>query len=69
MEKLDQKEIMEQEMEPELPPYEPPQVVTYRDDDLLAELGPAQACSFGGSVTGCATLPWEEPWRPPAPPG
>ena len=65
MEKVELKEIVEQGMEPELPPYEPPQVVTYHDDDLLAELGPAQACSFGSSVVGCAAPPWEEPWRVP----
>ena len=28
-----------------LPKYEPPVVVTYREDDILEELGPAQACS------------------------
>jgi len=27
------------------PRYEPPVVVTYREDDILEELGPAQACS------------------------
>jgi len=60
MEKVKLKEIEEQGMEPGLPPYKPPQVVTYRDDDLLAELGPAQACSFSHSVVGCAAplLPW-----------
>ena len=36
------------------PEYEAPKVVTYSGDDLLKELGPAQACSpFGGSVLGC----------------
>jgi hypothetical protein len=67
VEKAELKEIVEQGMEPEFPPYEPPQVVTYRDDDLLAELGPAQACSFSHSVVGCATplLPWEDPWQVP----
>ena len=64
MEKVELKEIVEQEMDSELPPYEPPQVVTYRDDDLMAELGPAQACSFGGSVAGCGGLLWE-PWQVP----
>ena len=28
-----------------LPKYEPPVVVTYHEDDILEELGPAQACS------------------------
>jgi len=66
MEKAELKETIERGMEPEFPPYEPPRVVTYRDDDLLAELGPAQACSFNHSVVGCATplLPWE-PWQVP----
>ena len=53
MEKVELKEIVEEGIEPELPPYEPPQVVTYQDDDLLAELGPAQACSFSNSVILC----------------
>jgi len=30
--------------------YEPPRVITYSADDLLEEVGPAQACSFGGST-------------------
>ena len=64
MEKAELKETIEQGMEPELPPYEPPRVVTYRDEDLLAELGPAQACSFGSSVLECAAPPWE-PGRVP----
>ena len=37
-----------------LPEYEPPQVVTYRGDEILEELGPAQACSFNHSVVICA---------------
>ena len=36
-----------------IPAYEPPEVITYRDEDLLAELGPALACSFSGSVISC----------------
>jgi len=64
MEKARQNNVLEQEIELELPAYEPPRVVTYRDHDLLAELGPAQACSFGGSVVMCAAPPWE-PWRAP----
>lgn len=36
-----------------LPAYEPPEVVTHRGDELVAELGPAQACSFSGSVVEC----------------
>jgi len=31
-------------------PYEPPAIITYSGDDILAEIGPAQACSpFVGS--------------------
>ncbi len=26
-------------------PYEPPAIITYSGDDILAEIGPAQACS------------------------
>jgi hypothetical protein len=35
------------------PAYEPPEVVTHRGDELVDELGPAQACTFAGSTTGC----------------
>jgi hypothetical protein len=59
------KEVREQTVDSEHPPYEPPQVVTYHDDDLLAELGPAQACSYVGSVVGCPAPPWEDPWQVP----
>jgi hypothetical protein len=38
----------------DLPPYEPLRVVTYRGDEILRLLGPAQACSFGQSVVMCA---------------
>ena len=37
------------------PPYEPPRVLTFRGDEILQLLGPAQACSFdpnGGTVCG-----------------
>lgn len=37
----------------DVPSYEPPAVITYRREELLEELGPAQACSFSGSVVGC----------------
>ncbi|MBM4457730.1 MAG: hypothetical protein FJ011_08205 [Chloroflexi bacterium] len=37
----------------DLPPYEPPRVLTYRGADILRMLGPAQACSFGHSVVVC----------------
>ena len=65
VEKIGLEEVEERGMESELPPYEPPKVVTYRDDDLLAELGPALACSFGHSVIQCEEAsPWES-WRVP----
>lgn len=36
------------------PEYQPPLVVTYRGQQILEELGPAQACSFNHSVIlGC----------------
>ena len=41
MEKREQKEKKGKK----LPKYEPPVVVTYHEDDILEELGPAQACS------------------------
>ena len=28
--------------------YEPPRVITYSAEDLIEEIGPAKACSFGG---------------------
>ncbi len=40
--------------ETDLLPYEPPRVVTYRGNDIVCMLGPAQACSFGHSVVMCA---------------
>lgn len=34
-----------------LPEYEPPRVVSYRGEEIVARLGPAQACnSFLGTV-------------------
>ena len=49
-----QKESFTKESKATVPEYEPPKVVTYSGDDLLSELGPAQACNpFGGSVLGC----------------
>ena len=51
-------EISEQKIIPagkeSLPMYEAPRVITFSEDELLAKLGPAQACSpFGGAVLGC----------------
>ncbi len=43
------KDTKQQVQAPELiPVYEPPEVVTHRGDELIDELGPAQACSFAG---------------------
>jgi hypothetical protein len=42
-----------QEPQAQMPEYEPPEVVTHRGEELLEELGPAQACSFNHSVVGC----------------
>jgi len=40
--------------EKEKKPYDPPKIVVYTEEDLLEELGPAQACSpFNGAVIGC----------------
>jgi len=42
------KEVRKVEKEKEaksLPRYEAPKVVTYHEDDILEELGPAQACT------------------------
>jgi hypothetical protein len=33
----------------EMPPYEVPSVVTYREEEILEELGPAQAGGSAGS--------------------
>ena len=33
----------------DLPPYEAPRVVTYREEQILEELGPAQAGGSAGS--------------------
>ena len=50
-----QQAAREQEPQPPArgPAYTPPQVVTYRGQDVLQELGPAQACSFNHSVLIC----------------
>jgi hypothetical protein len=53
---MEQNDLTRPEMEvaaTDLPPYEPPRVLTYRGDELLQMLGPAQACSFGQSVVVC----------------
>jgi len=40
---------MDESVEP-LPLYEPPQIVTYSDEDILEELGPAQTLYGGAPV-------------------
>ena len=53
---MEQNDLARPEMEvaaTDLPPYEPPRVLTYRGDELMQMLGPAQACSFGHSVVVC----------------
>ena len=35
------------------PEYEPPRVITHRGQEILEELGPAQACSFNHAVLVC----------------
>jgi len=42
-----------EEVPPAQPKYEPPRVITYRGNEILEELGPAQACSFLHSVVMC----------------
>jgi len=37
--------------------YEAPKVLTYRGEEILQLLGPAQACTFHGSVIACAPSP------------
>ena len=37
--------------EKKLPKYEPPKVVTYTEEEILEELGPAQA-NYGGLTGG-----------------
>ncbi|MFQ5901389.1 MAG: hypothetical protein ACE5IH_07525 [Thermodesulfobacteriota bacterium] len=46
----DQKKKLAEEKKETLPEYEPPKVVTYSGDELLAELGPVQACSPFGVI-------------------
>ncbi len=52
--KTDLESKPQEELKKRAPEYEPPKIITYNGDQLLKELGPAQACSpFGGSVIGC----------------
>ena len=47
---MKQKELSPTETPKELPPYEAPAVTTYREDDILAELGDARAIEPLSSV-------------------
>ncbi len=40
----------QEHIEEEAPGYVPPMVITYRGEEILDFLGPAQACTFGGSL-------------------
>ncbi len=54
MEKVEKQENKLACKQENLPEYEAPKIITYSEDELLAKLGPAQACSpFAGSVFGC----------------
>ena len=44
-----------QEAKKELPKYEPPRIITYTEEEILEQIGPAQTCSPGvnaGNETG-----------------
>lgn len=47
--------------------YEPPRIITYSADDILEELGPAQACSPFSGVSGSGLDSTEPPASPNAP--
>lgn len=52
---MDTKQRIEQNVEVEdknLPEYEAPQVTTYTDEEILEELGPAQAGDYVGKDLG-----------------
>lgn len=53
MQKVDLRPKTEETRVQPTPLYEPPQVITYRGQEILEELGPAQACSFNHSVLVC----------------
>ncbi len=46
------------------PKYEPPRIITYSADDILEELGPAQACSPFSGISG-EGLDSAQPTTPP----
>jgi len=48
--------------------YEPPRIITYSSDDILEELGPAQACSPFAGMTGQG-FDSTDPSSPPNAPG
>ena len=39
--------------ETRVPPYEPPRIISYTSEEILEQIGPAQACS----PSPCATAP------------
>ncbi|MBU0512438.1 MAG: hypothetical protein KKD28_10640 [Chloroflexi bacterium] len=57
-------DLLEREVEQnkDLPEYKPPQVLTFRGDEILDLLGPAQACSFNHSVVLCGDT--SDQWQP-----
>ena len=49
--------VIPEDVDPTLPEYEPPQVVTYRGQQILEALGPAQACiSRELGIPGCSVV-------------
>ncbi|MEW6440067.1 MAG: hypothetical protein AB1640_03950 [bacterium] len=40
----------QEEASPHLPEYKPPKIVTYTSEEILEQIGPAQACSPGPCV-------------------
>jgi hypothetical protein len=54
MDKNNKTEEKKTEHQDSLPKYQAPQIITFSEDELLAKLGPAQACSpYSGAVVGC----------------
>lgn len=48
---VEQPAALQEATEEILPEYEPPRVITYSGDEIVARLGPAQACdSYLGAV-------------------
>jgi hypothetical protein len=47
--------------------YEPPRIITYTSDDILEELGPAQACSPFATMSGSSSDSLDSSTPPDAP--